>query len=514
MASDTISIQEAAAQFANSVLKQINSAAAQMAGVEVFWFRATPNRRNQDVIFQAYTLYDVEPCPLQFKAVYSDAGYDEGSLTYNIMGLNFAVPMTLDIALGTWEAVTGNDGTIPQEHDIVFIPATRKLLEVASMTPVRQIGGQLTSYKVNLTIYKPTRSRIVGEELKNSIAESTTNLDERFGKDIDDNIKDIVDDDQISIYTSTDVDTKKTLTGTQSDESLFVDVRTTKMYELNVDGHLVARSYYDMNCKKDVVVRYKSGDTINKDDRRALSFWFRTQSFDTSGAIKNIKGDIAISVEGDKTYINTSVGSKFPVGSNIVIKRGKISIPGTIVSKGKIEVNGELITRLNKMSKTWYQMPGFAMMLDNKINILSGEDSSNNMFSVDIKGGDMVSLYMGGREKLIQMSNPFSELTWYGIILNYVGDITLDVFSSSPKLEKIEHIEIGDEFSDEVKINNYYVKSSVADITNIRLYDTELLDIDKQLLDITSYNVKNDSRCIINDSADLYLNKEYYGRQR
>ena len=514
MAMDSMSIQEAAAQFANTILKQVNTAAANMAGVDVFWFRATPDKRNQDVIFQAYTLYNVEQCPLQFKAVYSDAGYDEGSLTYNIMGLNFAVPMTLDIAIGTWEAATGNDGTIPQEHDIVFVPATRKLLEVSSMTPVKQIGGQLTSYKVNLTIYKPTRSRIVGEELKNSIAESTTNLDERFGKDIDDNTKDIVDDDQISIYTSTNVDSKKTLSTEVSDESIFIDVRTTKEYELNVDGHLVARSYYDMNSSNDIIVRYEAGDHIEKGDVRALSFWFRSQSFDTSGSIKNLKGNLSIITDEGKTYLTTSLGTKFKVGDNVVLKRGRITVPGTVVAKDKIEVNTELVKKLSKMSKTWYDMPGFVLTLDNNINVLSGMDSSNNLFSVDIKGGNMISVLTKNGEKLIQTSNPFSELTWYGIIVNIADNITLDVFSSVPGLERIEHIETEGGITEDIDVKNYFIKSSVADLTNIRLYDTELLDIDKQILDITSYNVKNDSRCIINDSADLYLRKEYYGRQR
>jgi len=514
MAIGSVSIQEAAAQFANSILKQVNSAAAEMAGVEVFWFRATPDKRNQDVIFQSYTLYNVEQCPLQFKAVYSDAGYDEGSLTYNIMGLNFAVPMTLDIAIGTWEAATGNDGTIPQEHDIVFVPATRKLLEVSSMTPVKQIGGQLTSYKVNLTIYKPTRSRIVGEELKNSIAESTTNLDERFGEDIDNNIKDIVDDDQLSIYTSTNVDKKKKVSMEQSDDSIFVDVKTIKEYELNVDGHLVARSYYDMNSSNDIIVRYEAGDVIDEGDVRALSFWFRQQTFDTSGAIKNLKGNLTVSTEDGKTYLNTSLGTKFSVGDDVVLKRGRITVPGTVVAKNKIEVNTELVKKLSKMNKTWYDMPGFVLTLDNRINVLSGLDSSNNEFSVDIRGGNMISVSTKNGESVIQVSNQFNDLTWYGIILNMASNITLDVFSSIPGLEKIDHIESSGDLIGGVEVKNYFIKRSVADITNIRLYDTELLDIDKQILDMTSYNVKNDSRCIINDSADLYLRKDYYGRQR
>ena len=52
------------------------------------------------------------------------------------------------------------------------------------MTPVKAIGAQITSYKVNCSIYKPTRSRLVGENLKESIETNTENLYSRFGEDI------------------------------------------------------------------------------------------------------------------------------------------------------------------------------------------------------------------------------------------------------------------------------------------------------------------------------------------
>jgi hypothetical protein len=71
------------------------------------------------------------------------------------------------------------------------------------------------------------------------------------------------------------------------------------------------------------------------------------------------------------------------------------------------------------------------------------------------------------------------------------------------------------------KIGRYYTiwtmndsQYSNAYITNIRLYNTSNTEIDKQLTDLVSYNIRNNSNAIINDSADTYLNKEYKGRQR
>ena len=215
----TTSLQEMGANYANTTLSSLNDAVVDIIGVDVLWFRAKPDKANQDVIFQNYTLYGVEDCPLKIKAIYSDNNYDDAAITFQIMGLSYAVPLSLELSLNRWKEATGNDGTIPQEKDIVFIPISRKLMQVTSMTPVKKLGAQLTSWKVNLSIYTPTRSRIVGENLKESIINTTTNLDERFGKEIKETIADIIDDNQLSLYTSTNVDKNKEIPPTVTEES-------------------------------------------------------------------------------------------------------------------------------------------------------------------------------------------------------------------------------------------------------------------------------------------------------
>lgn len=501
------SVQEAASQFASTILASINSAAAETAGVDVMYFRATPDKRSQDVIFQAYTLYGVEDCPLTFKALYSDTGYDDGAITYNIMGLNFAIPMTMDIAVKTWEDVTGNDGTIPQEHDIVFIPMTRKLMEVVSMTPVKQLGGQLTSYKVNLGIYKPTRSRLVGENLKESIAQSTTNLDERFGEDIDRTLKDIVDPDQLSIHTSDIKDEQKEVVPTRTNDSNLLDIRSIVDYDLIVDGHTVARSHYNMGTATGTVVKYKRGDIFTKDDDRCLTFWVRLHESRMT-SVKNVK-DASLNYSGGNYYLSTTVGKNFSTGESVILKRGVITIPGTVVSSKRIKLNSSVVKKLNKMNENWYKMPGFVLMSDSCVNVLSGKN-----FNISIKGKDTVSITKDGNEAVLQLTNTLNELSWYGFVINLGKTFSVDVFGTENGFSRIESVSgIENTIYDNVKVDNFYMESSPADITNIRFYTVSNTDIDKQITDLLSYNAKNDSYAIINDSADLYLNKPYVGRQ-
>ena len=507
---DVASIQEAATKFVSDILGGLNSAATQIAGVDVMWFRLQPDKRSQDVIFQSYTLYGVEDCPITFKVIYSDNSYDDAAITYNIMGINFNVPMTLDIAIHTWNEATGNDGTIPQKGDIVFIPMTRKLMEVVSMQPVKQLGGQLTSYKVNLSIYTPTRNRIVGDKLKESIDNNTTNLMEKFGDDIHKNVEDIVDDNQLSLFDSTSKDSHKKVTPTNTSDSIMLDVRTIISEDLVIDGHTVARNHYNLDSPVRHIVEYKKSDVISTENERCLSCWFKINDIKNT-SIKNIKESIVVSKENGEYFIDTSVGNKFDENENIVIKRGSIIIPGVVISKSRIKVNGDLITKLNKTLPQWKNMPGYAITSDSVIGLLNSD-----VFNISVKGLNMISISTAEDETLIPVSEDIKTDKWYGVIINFGDNFSVDLYTTvDDKLTRISSVDnITNEIYESVEIENYYINSANGNITNIRLYNSFNKEIDKQLTDLVSYNIKNDHNAIINDSADTYLNKEYKGRQR
>lgn len=503
------SIQESIAMFANSTLASINSAVSEVAGVEVMWFRAMPDKRSQDVIFQSYTLYGVEDCPLTFKAIYTDTGYDEGAMTYNIMGINFNVPMTLDIALNTWNDATGNDGTIPQDHDIVFIPMTRKLMEVVSMTPVKAMAGQLTGYKVNLSVYKPTRSRIVGENLKTSIQENTTNLDERFGKDIEETLKDIVDDNQLNTLSSTDKDPHKTV-NKKPDEYGRLKVTSIIKYDLEIDGHTVSKSYYNLSMKSKYAVKYSAGDSFTNSDGRCLSVWIRPQDFEQSYIFKNLRGNVSIEDTETGVYLKIGTGNKFSIGDSVILKRGNLVIPGTVTEKDTVKINRSQFKELSKMNSQWYNLPGFVMFKDQRINLLNGGD-----FSIDLRGKCAVCIKYGNDEQILRLSQELKPLQWYGLIINLGDEFRVDVFDTEDKLKPIDTIEgIKNSLYNEVHVKNYSILPSGCDMTNIRFYDVNCTEIDKQITDLVSLNVRNDSHAIINDGVGTYDDKPYIGRQR
>lgn len=502
------SIQEMAAEFANGFLASLNSMVAETVGADVIWFRATPDKRSQDVIFQSYTLYGVEDCPLTFKAVYTDNNYDDAAITFNIMGLEYAVPLTLEIAVNTWYEATNYDGTLPQRGDIVFIPISRKLMEVVSMTPVKQVGAQLTSFKVNLSIYKPTRSRIVGENLKESIKENTVNLESRFGDQIEETLKNIVDDDQLSIFSTTSVDRAKQNAITSQEYSIIKGVYNIVKSNIIIDGHIVSRSYYDARIATNTgyVVKYKRPDSVSKTDVRCLSCLVRFLELPDS-KLANIR---KMTLKNDILTVETT--KKLEEGTEVIISRGSTSVIGKVISRQpyNIQLDKNSVAKLNAASCDWYNIPGFTIEQVSNANLLSG--TGENAFSLDIKSGKILSLSVGGAEMHFRLTTPLKYDKWYGIIINMGETVSIDIFEELEQLTNIIHMpNIKAKGWQGYEVKNYQINKSNCYITNIRLYDTENTEIDKQIIDLVTYNIPNSSHAIVNDSTDIYLDKKFTG---
>jgi len=515
-----MSVQEAAVLFANTMAASINSAISEVAGVDVMWFRVMPDKRNQDVIFQSYTLYGVNDCPLEFKAVYSDTGYDDAAITYNIMGLEYSVPLTLEIAVNTWYKITNNDGTIPQRGDIVFIPITKKLVEVVSMTPIKAIGGQITTFKVNCSAYKPTRSRIVGENLRESIEGSTVNLDSLFGKDIDDTIKNVVDDKQLSMFTSTSKDSHKDVAKYTLTEGLTTRkiMRNIITGDIRADGHIVARNYYDMDIPEDDVIKYiHKPDTFTADDERCLSCWVNIKEYPRYTNVREISTDKDSkgNPTGNYIYIRAYTGKRLEAGTDVVLERGNIIICGTVddSEEYRIKVHPKVIRGLNASIRNWTSLTGYIIRKDNVINLLTCE-SETMPLDINIKANSYISVKFGDKEVLVQLSLKLKCNKWYGMIINLGKTMSVDVFEAEPELRTIcSAQDIKNPYWTENTLS-YRIRKSSSFMTNIRLYDVSNNELDKQITDLVSYLTPYDSHAIINDSADTPLNKPYVGQQR
>lgn len=84
-----------------------------MYGIDVAYFRAIPHPTGEDVIFQNYTLYDVESCPTSVKLLFSDTSYAVGDYMISALQLDYNVPLVAQVAAKTWFEAFGTN-TMPQ----------------------------------------------------------------------------------------------------------------------------------------------------------------------------------------------------------------------------------------------------------------------------------------------------------------------------------------------------------------------------------------------------------------
>jgi hypothetical protein len=131
---------------------------------------------------------------------------------------------------------------------------------------------------------------------------------------------------------------------------------------------------------------------------------------------------------------------------------------------------------------------------------------------VDLKSGRFLSITVGDNETLFRLTDTLKFNKWYGIIVNISSKVIIDIFEELGQLERIMHLEgMRNKYWKEMVISNYQIMMSNSYITNIRLYDTANTEIDKQLIDLTTYNIPDNYHAIINDSVDIYLDKKYIG---
>ena len=475
-----------------STTHALNNVVSDMYGVTVRWFRATPVDRSADVIFHEYTLHNVADCGFDINVMYNDTGYDDAALQYNMMGIQYQIPLTVDIAVANWEAATNNDGTLPQKRDIVYIPQSNKLYQVASMNPVKSIGAQITSYKCNLSIYKPERSVVVNDSLAETIDSYTNSIEKLFGDDIKSEINDIVADKQTSPYSSTHKDKYKVLYNTNC-------IIEDHLYS---DGHLISKNYYKCtNISHNTFVKYNH-DIDNITEGRMFSIIFRLHDNKT----KNVKLSNKQSFKNYTTYkINNTLDSQY-----VNINRGMINIFGEYIkSKNCIQIDNKQLESYN----VDLEKLGQFSINNNCYNILTGNNKDKTLLSIDLINNTII-IKINSKIYPIIIDKQFEEDKWYNLSINLSKNGNIRIFDLTDNVKEIGFYEFTLTNFKNLLIDEYLINSSNIDLRKIRLYNTNINDIDKQLIDIISEYSTSESNLILVDNIDEYDDSEYYGSQR
>jgi len=510
---------------------RINGAINELVGMEVRWFRAVPQQRSQDVIFMEYTLSCVEDEPVCLKVVLPDGNFPDSKYNYDLMGLEYEVPLEVQIDKYYWETKAGS-GTAPQKGDIVYFSTPNKLYEVVSSYILRGFMEQETTWKINMRKYQPAASRKEGEALTATIDSYTVSAEELFGEKQESDIKKLQDDKQMSPFNSTSRDVYKLL-----DPSIMIIPAKLEIY-----GMLVAENFYDLSSSNyPNAITYNSSDNISITGDRSISAWTMIDPgvVDEIPVESIIADSLTVLGANYKVQLSSRINNRIKalpmVGDNLEISRpGALNFYVTVIkpdvdaSTGTgiyyVKIDQTVINHLAGVSATWASARNYKMKQLNPVNIIDGVNNSydgSTGFRVDILANQYIKVQYGAaQEHIAVMDEKLLDKEWYGLIVNIGntwGQYNTYVYRQHPsdsnsKIENIFYETIN--FTPEQTTVDYYtVNKSPSYLTNLRLY-VSTMEEEKQRDELLSYFIPDGDQARIADNADRKFSAPYIGQQR
>ena len=495
----------------------LNSAVNNLLGMEVRWFRAVPQLRSQDVIFQEYTLYNVADDPLCLKVMLPDGNFPDSRYDYDLYGLQYEVPLEIHIDKAYWEGIAGF-GTAPQKKDIVYFAVPNKLYQVESSYLLRGFMEQETTWKCNLRKYQPEAARKEGDSLTQTIEQYTVSEESIFGEVIDANIAKIVDDKQFSPFNTTERDMYKIID---------TSVNLIKSSQLDIFGTIVAESYYDLSISDvSVAIKYPISDNITTSQDRSISIWTKVIPPDDEYEVEYIQADTLLTPPANYKISIKTPNQGFDIGDTFVLTRpGELNFYGTVIdivsSIYYVYIDQTVKTYLTSLKSNWVSARNYKMKVQEPVNILNGiDDEGNSDFIVNIYANQYIKVNYGEQEYTAILTDKMLDNEWYGIIVN-IGNVwgQYNVY-----VWKQHDTDVGDplqnvfyetiDFTPEaVEIEYYQINRSFSHITNIRLYGSTIEE-EKMSNELLRIFIKDADKAIIADNCDPKFKAPYIGQQR
>jgi len=498
--------------------KVLNNVANKMFGLEARWFRAVPQQRSKDVIFQEYTLSQVEEEPICLNVLLPTGQSIESKYNYDLMGLEYELPFEVNIDKMYWEEMAGY-GTAPQKKDIVYLVMANKLFQVESSYLKRGFMEQETHWVINLRKYSQEASRKESEALQDTIDQYTVGEEELFGDMIKDDIEKIVDKKQMDPANSTTKDKYKEISKTLQ----------TINYDLKIGGITVAESIYDLSTSDEKIsINYKnSQDKIDKNNSRSILAWFNPKKTNTKKyLVTKIIPDSTITYPANfKIYIKGN--HKFAKGDVLTVHKTDIqTFYGTIIDDTYsmngiyfIKIEQDVLDNMDSIQTKWYLTKGWKASVKSNINILSSIGEKDK-FKVNIISNKFIQVEYGQKINIFSLETAIKDGTWYGIVVNFGNawnQLNVNLWTPSltdleNKLESVYFKTISIEPAD-IELDKYYINASESYLTNIRLFN-QTIEEEKQSNELLSYFTVNGDYGLILDNADQKLTIPYISKQR
>lgn len=498
----------------------LNYIANKLIGIDCKWFRSVPQQRSKDVIFQEYTLSNVDSEPTCIKAVIPNGQIPDSKYNYDLNGLEYEVPLEINIDKRYWEETFGQ-GTAPQKNDIVYLIMPNKLYNVISSSLIRGFMEQETTWKCNLVKYKPQASVKESNTLKATLEQYIVSEESLFGQEIESNINKLTSTEQLSPFNGTVRDFGKYLDST---------LKTVKE-PLNIWGTIVSDYYYDLSTSNsnDAIIYYGDIDYIDNKTDRSLFAWFSlTES-------NNKKYDVISINPASRPDLSNKINFAIKLSNpNLIdasilnITRNElISLYADIIAIENnfyyCNINESVLEYLNNISSTWYNLSNYIATTDSPITIMHGIGSDDiSGLNNQIINRRFHRLQYGNQVKVSVLEDNLEYDTWYGYVANLGNtwnkhNITIwEPISyykqGNDKLKVFFEDEIDFEYNQTI-IDRSIIHKSYSKITNIRVFNVTAEE-EKQQEILLSMIDKNGDQILFADNALPIFKTPYIARTR
>ena len=512
------------AQSAYSIIQNLQQQATQLVGLDALYFRATPQANSEDaVIFQEYTLYNVEDCGHQIKVMMQDSNYQPGDYTVGLFGVDYQPISELQIPILEWQREYGKESQ-PQRGDIIYIKYLNKLFEITTSTVVYQLQSQPMYFKASLTKYAPQASRRESEELRQSIDDMTVSQAELFGETISNEVADAV----------TEIETSYQQTSTVSPQKTF-DITSVVTEDLiGPSGNKISTAYYDMLIADDPVI-YKTGAQYNKDDERnhwIFACWFRSTDLSAKDKKSYPVNSISKYFSDNKfVYFTIKTTMRLSEGMKITLQRGKLlSLTGEVVALDCEEALGlkfrlSDVMKAERKLKEWWKSGVFTITTTTTVDII---ESDNETFRITVcadkstlsfKFGEFEGEFIASPQTnwhnwnyiAVDMSNNGA----FGFVEELYEENGSQKMMTTNRLNETIDANIKKAGDFEFEHIGIYSNGCPFNIRNIRLYENEYpLTEENALFDAMSEIARNSSKLIVVDDPNIKVMADFYSPAR
>lgn len=168
-------------------------------GHEVEYIKVLSNSdKGKDYIFREWNLYNVNDDSIKcLKVLVPNNDFADNRFLFSPDGVGYTDEFEIHIVDSYFKMLFGND-VFPEQRDFLYFPLLNRMYEVKSTYLKRAFNMQPSYWKCTLTKWEPKQNIIYdNEDTKNKILDNMFGLDKAFGKEVEEESDNILDELQL-----------------------------------------------------------------------------------------------------------------------------------------------------------------------------------------------------------------------------------------------------------------------------------------------------------------------------